>query len=116
MPQAGKGAVWLLFQRIRIRVKIKDRHNREVMVMSNDTKTEDTKKTYNNEDLKTTVPEHEKKDAKEGSKPLNEVMNGSMAPNMEEMKQLGKDMEGMKTGKDLKDEGLVPDPIQEDNE
>jgi hypothetical protein len=85
------------------------------MVMSNDMKTKDSQKTYNNDDLKTTVPEHEKKDAKKGSKPLNKVMNGSMAPNMDEMKQLGKDMEGMKTDKDLKDEGLVSDPIQDDD-
>jgi hypothetical protein len=42
-------------------------------------------------------------------------MNGSMAPNMDEMKQLGKDMEGMKTDQDLKDEGLVSDPIQDDD-
>jgi hypothetical protein len=104
-----------LFQGMRLRVREKDRHNWEVIVMNNDMKTKDSQKTYNNEDLKTTVPEHEKKDAKEGSKPLSKVMNGSMAPNMDEIKQLGKDMEGMKTGKDLKDEGLVPDPIQEDD-
>jgi hypothetical protein len=83
--------------------------------MSSDMKAKDNQKTYNNEDLKTTVPEHEKKDAKEGSKPLNKVMNGSMAPDMDEMKQLGKDMEDMKTGQELKDEGLVSDPIQEDD-
>jgi hypothetical protein len=85
------------------------------MVMSNNMKTKDNQKTYNNEDLKTTVPEHEKKDAKEGSKPLNKVMNGSMAPDMDEMKQLGKDMEDMKTDQELKDEGLVSDPVQEDD-
>jgi hypothetical protein len=104
-----------LFQGMRHRVREKDRHNREVMVMSNDMKTKESQKTYNNEDLKTTVPEHEKKDAKESTKPLNKVMNGSMAPNMDEMKQLGKDMEGMKTDQDLKDEGLVSDPIQDDD-
>ncbi|SEB89837.1 hypothetical protein [Paenibacillus sp. GP183] len=81
--------------------------------MSNDMKTNDSQKAYNNEDLKTTVPEHE---AKEGSKPLNKVMNGSMAPDMDEIKQLGKDMEDMKTGQELKDEGLVSDPIQEDDD
>jgi glycerol-3-phosphate cytidylyltransferase-like family protein len=84
--------------------------------MKNTTKAEDSKKTYNNEDLKTTVPEHERKDASEGAKPIDEVMNGSMAPTLDEMKQLGKDMEGMKTGTDLKEEGLVTDPIQDEDQ
>jgi hypothetical protein len=67
---------------------------------------------YKNEDLKT-VKEHEKFDEKKGSdKPINEVMNGSMAPNMDELKRLGEDMKGMKTEKELKKEGLVQDPIQ----
>jgi hypothetical protein len=104
-----------LFQGMPLRVREKDRYNWEVMVMSNDMKTKESQKTYNNEDLNTTVPEHEKKDAKDGSKPLNKVMNGSMAPNMDEIKQLGKDMESMKTGQELKDEGLVSDPVQEDD-
>jgi hypothetical protein len=83
--------------------------------MASEMKTNDKQKTYNNEDLNTTVPDHEKKDAKQGTKPVDKVMNGSMAPDMDEIKQLGKDMEGMKTGKDLKEEGLVPDPIQDDD-
>lgn len=39
-----------------------------------------------------------------------------MAPNMDEIKQLGKDMEGMKTNEDLTEEGLLPDPIQNERE
>ncbi|SFL74537.1 hypothetical protein SAMN03159341_109114 [Paenibacillus sp. 1_12] len=69
--------------------------------------------TYNNEDLKTTVKEHEKFDEQKGSDtPISEVMNGSMAPNMEEIKRLGKDMKNMKTEAELNEEGLVSDPIQ----
>jgi hypothetical protein len=67
---------------------------------------------YKNEDLKT-VREHEEFDKKKGSdKPIGEVMNGSMAPDLNEIKRLGKDMKGMKTEKELKEEGLVSDPIQ----
>ncbi|UUZ81952.1 hypothetical protein LJK88_46785 [Paenibacillus sp. P26] len=71
-------------------------------------------KKYKNEDLET-VKEHEAFDAKKGSdKPVEEVMNGSMAPDMAEIKRLGKDMQGMKTEEELKDKGLVTDPIQHD--
>ena len=67
---------------------------------------------YKNEDLKT-VKEHEKFAAKKGSdKPIDEIMNGSMAPNMEEMKRLGEDMKNMKTEEELKEEGLISDPQQ----
>jgi hypothetical protein len=67
---------------------------------------------YKNEDLKT-VKEHEDFNEKKGlSKPIDEVMNGSMAPNLDEIKRLGKDMKGMKTGQELKEEGLVSDPVQ----
>ncbi|MNH98656.1 hypothetical protein D3C73_513990 [compost metagenome] len=67
---------------------------------------------YKNEDLQT-VKEHEKFAEKKGSdKPIDEIMNGSMAPNMEEMKRLGKDMEGVETEEQLNDKGLVSDPIQ----
>ncbi|RHW31183.1 hypothetical protein D1B31_22620 [Neobacillus notoginsengisoli] len=39
--------------------------------------------------------------------------NGSMAANLEEMKNLGKQMEHRRTGKELKEEyGKKPDPIQ----
>lgn len=70
-------------------------------------------KTYNNEDLKTTVKEHEKFDERKGTDtPIDEVMNGSMAPDMAEIKLLGKDMENMKTEAELNEEGLVSDPIQ----
>ncbi|EGL16605.1 MULTISPECIES: hypothetical protein [Paenibacillus] len=72
---------------------------------------------YENEDLES-VKEHEYHDAKQNSanRDINEVMNGSMAPNMDEIKQLGKDMEGMKTNEDLTEEGLLPDPIQNERE
>ncbi|WJH37169.1 hypothetical protein MJA45_05460 [Paenibacillus aurantius] len=70
-------------------------------------------KKYKNEDLKTVV-EHEIKDSSHKSnRNVHEVMNG-MAPNLDEMKQLGKDMDGMKTNKTLKQEGLVPDPQQDE--
>jgi hypothetical protein len=105
-----------LFQRKAERVKKSVLKLKGGMDMENITKHEDSKKTYNNEDLKTTVPEHERKDAKEDAKPLSKVMNGSMATTMDEIKQLGKDMEGMKTGKDLKEEGLETDPIQEESQ
>lgn len=39
--------------------------------------------------------------------------NGSMAPDMEDIKNLGKQMENRRTGKELKEEyGKKPDPIQ----
>jgi hypothetical protein len=71
---------------------------------------------YKNEDLKTVV-EHEIKDSsKRSDRNVEDVVNGSMAPDMDEMKQLGKDMNDMKTNQTLKQEGLVPDPIQDDEE
>ncbi len=70
-------------------------------------------KQYKNEDLKTVV-EHDIKDRKEHSagRDISEVTNGSMAPDMKEIEQLGKDMERMKTNSDLQEEGLVPDPYR----
>ncbi|WP_180956464.1 hypothetical protein [Bacillus canaveralius] len=41
-------------------------------------------------------------------------MNGSMAPNMEEMKNLGKQMENLRTNQELKQDDKMPDPIQYD--
>ncbi|RDU35270.1 hypothetical protein DRW41_19350 [Neobacillus piezotolerans] len=39
--------------------------------------------------------------------------NGSMAPDMDDIKNLGKQMENRRTGKELKEEyGKKPDPIQ----
>ncbi|MFD2611831.1 hypothetical protein [Paenibacillus gansuensis] len=38
--------------------------------------------------------------------------NSSMAQNEKEMIRLGKDMEGMKTNGELRERGVVPDPIQ----
>ncbi|OCA84498.1 hypothetical protein A8F94_17550 [Bacillus sp. FJAT-27225] len=43
--------------------------------------------------------------------------NGSMAPDMESMKDLGKQMENRRTGQVLKEDyGKNPDPIQNEEE
>ncbi|WP_040952853.1 hypothetical protein, partial [Gorillibacterium massiliense] len=68
-------------------------------------------KQYKNEDLKTVV-EHEIGD--EWNSDGVTKQNGSMAPDLAEMKRLGKDMNRMKTNQTLKSEGLVPDPEQTD--
>lgn len=39
-------------------------------------------------------------------------INGSMAQDEQEMKQLGKEMEHMKTNAEVKQDGMVPDPMQ----
>ncbi|GAA0351660.1 hypothetical protein [Bacillus horti] len=39
-------------------------------------------------------------------------MNGNMVNNLDDMKKLGKEMEDMRTGKELKKEGQVADPVQ----
>ncbi|WP_180955040.1 hypothetical protein [Bacillus sp. V3-13] len=44
----------------------------------------------------------------------NAPMNGSMAPNMEEMINLGKQMENLRTNQELKQDDKMPDPIQYD--
>ncbi|WP_059172781.1 hypothetical protein [Bacillus sp. FJAT-27445] len=38
--------------------------------------------------------------------------NGSMAPDMEDIKNLGKQMENRRSNKELKEDGKNPDPIQ----
>ncbi|MFB9331002.1 hypothetical protein ACFFSY_34110 [Paenibacillus aurantiacus] len=47
------------------------------------------------------------------SRPVDEVQNGSMVQDAEDMRRLGRDMERMKTNHELERDGLVPDPIQE---
>jgi hypothetical protein len=42
--------------------------------------------------------------------------NGSMAADESEMKQLGKEMESLKTNEELSEEGEVPDPVQFESE
>jgi hypothetical protein len=42
--------------------------------------------------------------------------NGSMAADEDEVKQLGKEMESLKTNKELSEEGEVPDPVQFESE
>ncbi|MDG0810852.1 hypothetical protein [Cohnella rhizosphaerae] len=45
---------------------------------------------------------------------LDEAMNGSMVQDFDDLKRLGRDMERVKTGSELSEEGLVSDPIQEE--
>ncbi|MEK8128398.1 hypothetical protein WMW72_10830 [Paenibacillus filicis] len=69
---------------------------------------------YKNEDLKT-VKEHERFAEQKGTdKPIEEIVNGSMAPNLEEVRRLGKDMKKVKTETELKEKGLTSDPIQQE--
>jgi hypothetical protein len=42
--------------------------------------------------------------------------NSRMAENIEEVKELGKQMEHLRTNTELKEENKVPDPIQEKKE
>lgn len=46
------------------------------------------------------------------SRPVETARNGSMVQDFADLKRLGRDMERMKTGQQLNDEGLVDDPIQ----
>ncbi|MGD7047802.1 hypothetical protein [Rossellomorea marisflavi] len=41
-----------------------------------------------------------------------EPENGSMAGNMEEMEQLGKQMERLRTNEELEEDNKQPDPVQ----
>ncbi|MFD0870872.1 MULTISPECIES: hypothetical protein [Paenibacillus] len=66
---------------------------------------------YDHEDLKTLNRIHLNK-RKDASSATDDVLNGSMAPDMEEMKRHGQAMERMKTNTQLQKEGLIPDPIQ----
>jgi len=40
------------------------------------------------------------------------AVNGAMAPGEQDLVRLGKEMKAMKTNTELKQEGLIPDPIQ----
>ncbi len=44
------------------------------------------------------------------------VENGQMAPDLKEMKNLGKQMENLRTNEELKGDGKSPDPIQHEEE
>jgi hypothetical protein len=46
------------------------------------------------------------------SRPLESAKNGSMVQDFADLQRLGRDMERMKNGQQLHDEGLVDDPIQ----
>lgn len=70
-------------------------------------------KQYKNEDLETVVRYEENDEQNGGKKKIDEVINGSMAPDLAEMKEHGKSMSNMKTNQELQKSGLVPDPIQE---
>ena len=47
-------------------------------------------------------------------KRINEIVNGEMATSMEELKQLGEQMENMRDGQELDENGRTADPIQFD--
>ncbi len=44
------------------------------------------------------------------------VENGQMAPDLKEMKNLGKQMENLRTNEELMGDGKSPDPIQHEEE
>ncbi|MEK0317118.1 hypothetical protein [Cohnella sp. 56] len=46
---------------------------------------------------------------------LDEARNGSMVQDFDDLKRLGADMERVKTGSELSEEGLVSDPNQDDS-
>lgn len=50
------------------------------------------------------------------NKKLREIENGSMALNMEDVIALGKQMERMRDGKALQEDGRTADPIQHTEE
>ena len=58
-----------------------------------------------------------KKDTKADTIAESRVENGSMAPDLEEMKNLGKQMEHLRTNEELaKDYNKQPDPVQHKEE
>ncbi len=50
---------------------------------------------------------------KELEKKPKDKSENTMASDLDDVKKLGKEMENMKTNKNVKKEGLTPDPIQE---
>lgn len=51
--------------------------------------------------------------SKKNTEPKKDRNENSMTEDFEDVKELGKEMENMKTNKQLKKEGLTSDPIQE---
>jgi hypothetical protein len=51
--------------------------------------------------------------SKKGTEPKEDKRDNSMTENFEDVQKLGKEMENMKTKKELKKEGLTSDPIQD---
>jgi hypothetical protein len=51
--------------------------------------------------------------SKKSTEPKKDERDNSMTENLEDVQKLGKEMENMKTKKELKKEGLTSDPIQE---
>lgn len=51
--------------------------------------------------------------SKKSSDAIKDKSENSMTENLEDLKKLGKEMENIKTKKELKKEGLTSDPIQE---
>jgi len=46
------------------------------------------------------------------SRSIDQAVNGSMVQDLDDAKRLGRDMQRMKTGSELSEEGLISDPIQ----
>jgi|tagenome__1003787_1003787.scaffolds.fasta_scaffold19685617_1 hypothetical protein len=51
--------------------------------------------------------------SKKDTEPKEDKRDNSMTENFEDVQKLGKEMENMKTKKELKKEGLTSDPIQD---
>jgi hypothetical protein len=51
--------------------------------------------------------------SKKDTEPKKDKRDNSMTENFEDVQKLGKEMENMKTKKELKKEGLTSDPIQD---
>ena len=51
--------------------------------------------------------------SKKNTEPKEDKRDNSMTENFEDVQKLGKEMENMKTKKELKKEGLTSDPIQD---
>ncbi|GEM_PF-4755369 len=61
-----------------------------------------------------TQPERSLGQAGAAHRPIETAENGSMVQSIEDMKRLAHDMESVPTNSELKEEGLVSDPIQDE--
>lgn len=62
----------------------------------------------------TVQPESSHGQAGAAHRPVESVENGSMVQSLEDMKRLGYDMERVPTNSELKEEGWISDPIQDE--